>query len=76
MTTIIKVPAVFSCKLPNQKWLNLARVRTLEYEENERPLVRVTWDNGDRQFYAGEEATALLAAWEEAHKLTQERLPA
>jgi hypothetical protein len=77
MVTIIKVPAVFSCKLPSGEWINLALIRRLEYElKIEVPVAKITWDNGDHQIYVAENAIALVTAWEEAHKLTQERLPA
>jgi hypothetical protein len=76
MTTIIKVPSVFTCKLPCGEWLNLALVRRVQYDNlTGKPVAIITWDNGDGQYYEGENAIALVTAWEEAHKSTQE-LPA
>ena len=62
---IIKVPSVFSVKLPGGEWLNLALIRRLELKSDPFALV-VTWENGDNQEYRGDKALAILEAWEEA----------
>ena len=75
MTTIIKVPSVYSCKIPSGEWLNLALMRRLQYEVTESlQVVRVTWENGDKNRFTGEDAIALLTAWEEAHKIAKARI--
>lgn len=61
---IIKVPSIYSCKLPGGEWLNLALVRRLEFELNP-PVAIVTWSNGDSQVYNDAQALAIVQAWEE-----------
>lgn len=62
---IIQVPSVFSCKLPDGEWLNLALIRQLELKSD--PLrITITWANGDVQEFKGSKAIAILQAWEEA----------
>ncbi|MDZ8108971.1 MAG: hypothetical protein RM338_25565 [Nostoc sp. DedQUE12a] len=63
---IISVPTVFTCKTPTAGWLNLARVRQLQFEEVPNPIAIVTWDNGDIQNFYGENATAIMQTWLEA----------
>jgi len=64
---IIKVPAVFTCKLPGGEWLNLALIRRLQVEKDSEGdrLVVVTWDHRQSQVYKGAKAIALISAWEE-----------
>ena len=62
---IIKVPSVYSCKLPNGEWLNLALVRRLQFESDPAVAI-VTWANGDSQVYNDDQALAIFQAWEEA----------
>lgn len=61
---IIKVPAVFTLKLPGGEWLNLALIRRLQTEINP-PLAVITWDNGKNQSYYGDKAIAIIQAWSE-----------
>lgn len=62
---IMRVPSVFSAKLPGGEWVNLALIRRLQLKSD--PFaVAVTWANGDSQEYRGDKAVALLEAWEEA----------
>ena len=63
---IISVPTVFTCKTPTAGWLNLAQVRQLQFEEYPNPIAVVTWHNGDQQSFFGENATAIMATWQEA----------
>jgi hypothetical protein len=75
MTTIIKVPSVYTCKIPSGEWLNLALVRRLQHDDIDgTPLVIITWENGDKNRFTGPDAKAILTAWEEAHKIAQQRL--
>lgn len=76
---IIKVPSVFSLKLPDGEWLNLALVRRLQFEL-QPPVAIITWSNGDFQVYNGDQALAIVEAWEQAtakidsgHQRTAER---
>ncbi|BAY08605.1 hypothetical protein [Calothrix sp. NIES-2098] len=70
MHTIISVKSVFTCKTPGSGWLNLAQVRQLQHspagDAFKQDLVVITWHNGDNQPFQGEDATAILQAWEEA----------
>ncbi|BAY16902.1 hypothetical protein NIES21_27360 [Anabaenopsis circularis NIES-21] len=66
MHTIISTPSVFSCKTPTAGWLNLAQIRQLQFEEQPSPVAVVTWHNGDTQSFFGENATAIMANWQEA----------
>jgi hypothetical protein len=75
MTTIIKVPSVYTCKIPSGEWLNLALVRRLQYDEvNDTTLVILTWENGDKNRFTGPDAKAILTAWEEAHRIAKARI--
>lgn len=65
MQQIISVPTVHSLKLPPGEWLNLALIRRLQFEL-EPPSAIVTWSNGDSQLYNGDQALAIVEAWEEA----------
>jgi len=64
---IIKVPAVYSLKLPGGEWLNLALIRRLQVETDNRGVttVVITWDHRQSQVYRGAKALALLEAWQE-----------
>jgi hypothetical protein len=66
---IIKVTCVFSCKLPNGEWLNLALIRRLQLELDPSPILVLTWENGDSQTYRGDKALAIVEAWEEAQTI-------
>lgn len=59
---IIKVPAVFTCKLPGGEWLNLALIRRLQTEEEPSAVV-ITWENGQNQIYYGDKAKSIIEAW-------------
>lgn len=61
---IIKVPAVFTLKLPGGEWLNLALIRRLQ-TELAPPTVVITWDDGKNQSYYGDKARAIIEAWSE-----------
>lgn len=61
---IIKVPSVYSCKLPGGEWLNLALIRRIQIELDP-PTALIEWENGDRQVYKGLKAMALAEAWAE-----------
>jgi len=62
---IIKVPAVFTCKLPGGEWLNLALIRRLQAEYIPTTTVLITWDNSDTSIYRGDKAIAIIEAWSE-----------
>jgi len=56
---------MYICNLPGGERLNLAQIRSLQFEEP--PLVvMVIWANGDRSIYRQAQALALLEAWDEA----------
>lgn len=63
---IIRVPSVFSCKLPGGEWINFDRVRSMKIVASNLPQIALIWDNGDVNFYAGQEAFFILEAWNEA----------
>ncbi|BAY34192.1 hypothetical protein NIES2107_60970 [Nostoc carneum NIES-2107] len=69
---IISVPTVFTCKTPGSGWLNLAQVRQLQHSPSgnsfKDDLVVITWQNGDSQPFTGEDALAILQAWDEAQQ--------
>lgn len=65
MATIIKVPSVYTVKLPQGEWINLALVRRCQVELDPVPVVVLTWENGQTQVLRGEKAIALLEALEE-----------
>ncbi|MEH2424495.1 MAG: hypothetical protein V7K48_27375 [Nostoc sp.] len=66
MYTIVNTPSVFSCKLPAAGWINLAQIRQIQYEELPNRIVAVTWQNGDKQIFRGEDTAALIKAIENA----------
>ncbi|MBU7587259.1 MAG: hypothetical protein KAF91_31170 [Nostoc sp. TH1S01] len=66
MHTIISTPSVFSCKTPTAGWLNLAQIRQLQFEEYPNPVAIVTWHNGDKESFFGENATTIITTWQEA----------
>ena len=71
---IISVPTVFSCDTPNSGWLNLAQVRQIQTEHlHDKNVAVITWHNGDKQAFTGEDATAIYQAWLEADALIKQR---
>lgn len=66
---------MYSCKLPGDRWVNLALIRSIEFERGVgfEPVAIVTWDNGDKQMFRDEKAIALIQAWEEAHQMFQQQ---
>ncbi|BAY74161.1 hypothetical protein NIES25_51860 [Nostoc linckia NIES-25] len=73
MHTIVNTPSVFSCKLPTAGWLNLSQVRQIQFEDVPTRTAVLTWQNGDKQTFFGEDAVTLINAWEEATLLLQQR---
>jgi hypothetical protein len=67
MHTIISVKSVFTCKTPTAGWINLAQVRQV-IEDQEEKIIVVTWCDGDTQIFYKENADAIIAALEEAPK--------
>lgn len=66
---IISSPVLFSLKLPNSGWLNLALIRQLEEGTiNGRTFCRVTWHGGEVQNFHGDDALAILMTWKDATK--------
>ena len=54
---------MYTCNLPGGERLNLAQIRSLQFEEP--PIVvMVVWTNGDRSIYRGSDALDLLMAWD------------
>lgn len=62
---IIKVPAVYTLKIPGGEWLNLALIRRLQTELLPTTAVVITWENGDNTVYRGDKALAIIEAWNE-----------
>lgn len=71
---IIKVPSVYSVKLPGGEWLNLALIRRLQFEESP-PTAYVTWENGESNVYHHEKALALVEAWSETSVIDKSHDP-
>lgn len=61
----INSPSIYSCKLPNGTWLNLSLAYQLEIEEDS---IILHWVNKETSVYQGEQAQAVITAWEEAHQ--------
>jgi hypothetical protein len=69
-----KVPSVYTCKLPSQGLINLALIRQIQYEDlNYIPIALVTWSNGEKQIFRGDDAIALIDSWNSATKLLEQR---
>ncbi|MEH2279229.1 MAG: hypothetical protein V7K40_31700 [Nostoc sp.] len=64
---------MFSCKLPSEGWINLSLVRQIQFEDLPKRVAAVTWLNGDKQIFFGEDAIALIKAWENATNLINKR---
>ncbi|MGV0102243.1 hypothetical protein NSTCB13_00759 [Nostoc sp. DSM 114160] len=73
MHTIVNTPSVFSCKLPAAGWINLAQIRQIQFEDLPSRTAVVTWQNGDKQTFFGEDAASLITAWSEAVTLLNVR---
>ncbi|WP_427159421.1 hypothetical protein ACQFX9_25880 [Aliinostoc sp. HNIBRCY26] len=61
------MPTIFSCQLPSGGWINLAQVRQLEPDPPTGKVV-VTWLNGEKQLFDGENAKAILQGWQDANQ--------
>ncbi|GAX41546.1 hypothetical protein NIES4075_25190 [Tolypothrix sp. NIES-4075] len=71
---IISVPSVYTCKLPSQGWINLALIRQIQYDDlSYIPIALVTWSNGEKQIFRGDDAIALIDSWNSATKLLEQR---
>lgn len=58
-------------------WINLALIRTLKVippSDDMGLTVIVRWDSGEEDDFEGEEAKKLLAEWEKACELINQRL--
>lgn len=64
---------MYSVKLPDAEWLNLALIRRLQFEENP-PTVVVTWENGDSNLYYQEKALAIIEAWNETQVIDKSHI--
>ncbi|MBD2415067.1 hypothetical protein FACHB389_15025 [Nostoc calcicola FACHB-389] len=64
---IISVPTVFTCKTPTAGWVNLALIRQVMDDEDEKVVV-VTWLNGDTTVFYEENADAILSSLKEAQQ--------
>lgn len=66
---IVSIPTIWSCKTPNSGWLNLAQVRQLQRLRDKETQVLglgITWSNGQKQIFTGEDAQAILTSWQQA----------
>lgn len=66
----IKVPSVYSCKLPGGEWINLAQYRQIKPGDSPDKIV-VVWETGEFDTYFGAKAVAILAALREASYIDQ-----
>ncbi|MEH1786390.1 MAG: hypothetical protein V7L23_12585 [Nostoc sp.] len=64
---IISVPTVFTCKTPTAGWINLAQIRQVIEDEDEKVIV-VTWHNGDTQVFYSENALAIVSSFNQAQR--------
>ncbi len=62
---------MYTCKLSDNHWLNLAQARSIEVEFAPETLVKVTWINGDTFIYRDQDANLLAQAWVKLHSRTQ-----
>lgn len=69
----IKVPSVYSVKIPGGEWLNLALIRRLQFESSPA-TVHITWENGDTGVYYGDKAIAIIEAWGETHVIDKSQI--
>ncbi|MGV0102336.1 hypothetical protein NSTCB13_00857 [Nostoc sp. DSM 114160] len=72
MHTIINTPSVFSCKLPAAGWINLAQIRQIQFEDLPTRTAVVTWHNGDKQIFFGDDAVALIQSWQDAATVVEQ----
>lgn len=63
---IIKVTCMFYVHLPGGEWINLAKVRRLDYEYEPRLTVIVVWSDELQRLYYDEKALAILEALAES----------
>lgn len=71
---IINSPSLYTIKLPNQSWVNLALIRQIQYNDlGYIAIALVTWSNGERQTFHRDDAKALINGWNEAIKLLEQR---
>ena len=67
--TVVRVPSIWSCKLPGGRWLNLIHIREMKvWDANKMLTILVVWENGNTDVFLDEEAEALLDAWEKAYE--------
>ncbi|MBH8576188.1 hypothetical protein I8752_24985 [Nostocaceae cyanobacterium CENA369] len=64
---IISVPTVYTCKTPTAGWVNLAQMRQVMDDEDQKVII-VYWLNGDTSVFSGENADAILSALKEAQQ--------
>ncbi len=62
---------MYTCKLSDDHWLNLAQIRSVQVEYDPKTLVKVTWITGDSSIYRDKDATKLMEAWFRLHPRTQ-----
>lgn len=65
---------MFNCKLPGGQWINLAFVRRIQIDTGntaapDRRIVLVTWFDGDSNLFYGDEAIALIDAYNHCTQL-------
>ena len=71
--TVVRVPSIWSCKVSNGLWVNLAHARKLSLTtRNGVQVARIFWDDGKYDTFTQEQATALLEAWERAHNMQRD----
>ena len=75
--TVVRVPSVWSAKIPGGLWLNLAHARKLKIGTYQGlPTARIFWQDGSNDTFSGEKADALIDAWERAHNVQRDVEPA
>ncbi|PSB25276.1 hypothetical protein [Chlorogloea sp. CCALA 695] len=62
---------MYTCKLSDDHWLNLAQIRSIEIEYGPKTLAKVTWINGDSSIYRDKDVALLMEAWFRLHPRTK-----
>lgn len=62
---------MYTCKLSDDHWLNLAQIRSVQVEYGSKTLVKVTWITFECSIYRDKDATLFAEAWFKLHSRTQ-----
>lgn len=68
--TVVQVPSLWTVKIPNGPWLNLAHARKMTmWKDSSQTVARIFWFDSGYDTFSGYKAEALISAWEQAHAL-------